>query len=111
MARGWVNFKWWASAGLLAQIRHGCDPTNLRWALSRSRRTSLIVRTLLSILAELASARTGTRSGDLCSIVGFVATGGGGICSTTALTFLGRPLGRLMAPVDAGACDGAGSVG
>src|SRR6202022_162785 len=54
-ARGWVNRRWWASAGLLPQIRHGGDATNLRWALSRCRRGSLIVSLLLSILAGVAS--------------------------------------------------------
>ena len=55
IARGCVNCRWWALAGLLPQIRHGCDATNLRWALSRCRRGSLIVSSL-SILAGAASA-------------------------------------------------------
>jgi hypothetical protein len=46
IARGWMNRRWWASAGLLPQTGHGCDATNLRSALSRWRRGSLMVSSL-----------------------------------------------------------------
>src|SRR5258705_4901302 len=78
MARGWVNLRWCASAGLLPQTRHGCDATNLRWSLSRCRRTSLIVSTLLSILAGAVSARRCVEADGLSGMAGFDATRGGG---------------------------------
>jgi hypothetical protein len=41
--------------GISPQTGLGCEATNLRWALSRCRRGSLIVRTLLSILVGTVS--------------------------------------------------------
>jgi hypothetical protein len=101
IARGWVNFRWWASAGLRAQIRHGCDPTNFRWALSRSRRGSLIVSTLLSILPGAVSAWTGAGATGQSSTTGAEVIAGEIDGSTIGLTFLGRPLGRLTTSLDA----------
>src|SRR3979409_853228 len=103
MARGWVNLRWCASAGLLPQTRHGCDATNLRWPLSRCRRDSLIVSTLLSILAgAVYSRRCGEPDGLWCMAVS-PGTAEATDCSAAALTFLGRPLGRsgLSASADA----------
>jgi len=99
IARGWVNLRWWASAGLLAQMRHGWEATNLRWALSRSRRGSPNVSLLLSILAGAASACWSIETEGLSSIG--EATGRAAERSFAVLAFLGRPLGRLTASVDA----------
>jgi hypothetical protein len=50
-----VNFKWWASAGLLARIRHGFDPTNLEVGFPAKRhQRDLTESPLVSIAARLA---------------------------------------------------------
>jgi hypothetical protein len=33
IASGWTNRRWWASTGLLPQVRQDCDAANWRWAL------------------------------------------------------------------------------
>ena len=112
MARGWVNRRWWASAGLLSQTRQGCDATNLRWPLSRSRRGSLMVSTLLSILPGVASTGGGDDSGELVSTTCFDATVDRADGSAEALIPLRRLcLGAFATSVDAGSClTGMGQV-
>jgi hypothetical protein len=56
-ARSCADRRWWASEGCRPQTRHAWAATNLRCSLSRMRRGSLIVRTLLSMPTTEAAPR------------------------------------------------------
>ena len=91
---GLREFQMMGVSGTSPANQTGLYATNLRWPLSRCRRGSLIMSTLLSILAGVASARRRVEAGWLSSLVGFDGTEGAADWSAAALTFLGHPLGR-----------------
>jgi len=115
IALGWAKRRWCASDGLRPHNRHSCKATNRRWVLSRWRRTSPNLSTLLSILMTVLAfkSRLEVLLAAVMSREAESSTMGGG--STTAIfsvgdwIFRGRPFGRLTTPPDAGS--GVGRIG
>lgn len=57
--------------GCRPQTRHGCEATNFKWTLSRSRLGSAIASWLLSILPRIGSGTAGAKDG-ATAVISFV---------------------------------------